>query len=347
MEFPKEYLCLNKNLYKKDEYTLLPIRFEDRVKIMKWRNEQIYHLRQDKLLDMQQQNDYYNNVVAQLFKIVHPNQLLFSLLKNNELIAYGGLVHINWIDKHAEISFLMDTNLEKEFFIEYWHIFLNFIEQIAFYDLQFVKIFTFAYDMRPKLYEALALSGFDEEARLKNHCIFEGKIIDVLIHAKMNTHFFVDYRVANLNDLEIMFEWANDPVSRANSFYPNEISLEEHTKWYNNKLDSQTTIIFIAVDKVLNEKIGVVRYEIGDTNSIVGIHIDQKYRGKKLAKKLLVETADIYFSNESKPIWAYIKRENTASVKAFINAGYVYFKEDEINGVNCDVYKLKMNNAKK
>jgi hypothetical protein len=34
--------------------------------------------------------------------------LLFSFLKNGECIGYGGLVHINWIDQNAEISFMID-----------------------------------------------------------------------------------------------------------------------------------------------------------------------------------------------------------------------------------------------
>ena len=44
------YKCLNKQGYKIKNLNLVPIRFEDRFDIMKWRNEQIHHLRQKKRL---------------------------------------------------------------------------------------------------------------------------------------------------------------------------------------------------------------------------------------------------------------------------------------------------------
>ena len=40
------YACLSRQIYKNSDFSLVPIRNEDRYKIMKWRNEQIYHLRQ-------------------------------------------------------------------------------------------------------------------------------------------------------------------------------------------------------------------------------------------------------------------------------------------------------------
>jgi hypothetical protein len=50
---------------------------EDRFDIMKWRNEQIYHLRQDKPLTAEDQEYYFSNVIASLFEQAKPNQILF------------------------------------------------------------------------------------------------------------------------------------------------------------------------------------------------------------------------------------------------------------------------------
>lgn len=61
------YKCLTKQEFSSGEYKLVPIRFEDRYKIMKWRNEQIYHLRQKEPLTIDQQDAYFENVVAKLF----------------------------------------------------------------------------------------------------------------------------------------------------------------------------------------------------------------------------------------------------------------------------------------
>jgi RimJ/RimL family protein N-acetyltransferase len=159
---------------------------EDRYAIMKWRNEQIYHLRQHKSLTKEDQDKYFETIVANMFKKAQPGQILFSYLENDICIGYGGLVHINWIDKNAELSFIMNTELEKNKFQKHWEIFLNLIEQVAFADLKLHKISTYAFDLRPYLYNLLLESGLKEEARLKDHCYFEGKYIDVVIHSKIN-----------------------------------------------------------------------------------------------------------------------------------------------------------------
>ena len=40
------YKILEQNVFEKDKYKLVPIRHKDRYDIMKWRNEQLFHLRQ-------------------------------------------------------------------------------------------------------------------------------------------------------------------------------------------------------------------------------------------------------------------------------------------------------------
>ena len=96
------YKSLNNQVLQKDNYKIIPIRFEDKMAIMKWRNEQIYHLRQSKLLTLNDQEDYFNNIVKPLFEKDKPDQILFSFLKNDICVGYGGLVHINWLCKVLE-----------------------------------------------------------------------------------------------------------------------------------------------------------------------------------------------------------------------------------------------------
>lgn len=180
-----KYKVLHKQEFSVGHFAIVPIRFEDRTAIMEWRNEQIYHLRQQKPLTIEDQDHYFNHVVSKLFDQEQPNQILFSFLENEVCIGYGGLVHINWIDKNAEISFIMDTSLEKERFHEIWSVYLGLIEQVAFQDLNLHKIYTYAFDLRPHLYEVLESTGFQKEAVLKDHCFFEHKFSDVIIHCKI------------------------------------------------------------------------------------------------------------------------------------------------------------------
>jgi RimJ/RimL family protein N-acetyltransferase len=180
------YKVLDKNIYTTGEYSIVPIRMEDRYDIMKWRNEQIYHLRQKSPLTIDGQDKYFLNVVSELFDKDQPNQILFSYMQNSTCIGYGGLVHINWADKNAEVSFVMDTVLERDFFEFHWLIYLSLLEDVAFKELKLHKIFTYAFDLRPHLYPIFEKAGFSLQARLKEHCYFEGSYKDVVIHGKFN-----------------------------------------------------------------------------------------------------------------------------------------------------------------
>jgi RimJ/RimL family protein N-acetyltransferase len=153
---------------------------------MKWRNEQIYHLRQDKPLTKETQDRYFGDIIPQLFCQEKPSHLLFSFLKHGKLIGYGGLVHINWGNKNAEISFIMDTELEKEEFEWNWSKFLSLIEELAFEQMAFVKLYVYAFDLRPHLYTTLQKNNYFLDARLKKHCLINGELKDVVIHSKLN-----------------------------------------------------------------------------------------------------------------------------------------------------------------
>ena len=78
MNFPEKYKALTNNTFSDGEYSIVPIRYQDRFKIMQWRNEQIYHLRQAKPLTKVDQENYFTNVVAKLFEKKQPGQILFK-----------------------------------------------------------------------------------------------------------------------------------------------------------------------------------------------------------------------------------------------------------------------------
>jgi len=181
------YKVLSQQVYSVDKYRIVPIRYEDRFDIMKWRNEQMYHLRQSKLLSKQEQDNYFTNVVSKLYEQEQPNQILFSYLENDVCIGYGGLVHINWIDKHAEVSFIIDTELEKDFFEKHWSIYLKLIEEVAFENLHFHKLYVYAFDLRQYLYTVLQANNYFKDAVLKDHYFFNNSFIDVVIHSKINS----------------------------------------------------------------------------------------------------------------------------------------------------------------
>ena len=62
------YKCLQKQIFQSSVFSLVPLREEDKYEIMRWRNEQIYHLRQEKPLTPKNQDLYFQNTVSKLFE---------------------------------------------------------------------------------------------------------------------------------------------------------------------------------------------------------------------------------------------------------------------------------------
>lgn len=180
------YAALNQQTFTSGRYSLVPIRYEDRMQIMRWRNEQIYHLRQNKPLTVEDQELYFKHVITPQFSEEQPKQILFSFLEDGICIGYGGLVHINWFDKNAEISFIINTELEKENFSFYWTTYLNLIDEIVFKHLNLHKIYVYAFDLRPHLYDVLLQNNFVKEAVLIDHCLVNQEFKNVVIHSKWN-----------------------------------------------------------------------------------------------------------------------------------------------------------------
>lgn len=309
------YKVLNNQTIKIGEFSLVPIRFEDRLKIMQWRNEQIYHLRQNKLLTIQDQDNYFNNVVANLFEQENPNQILFSFLENDECIGYGGLVHINWIDKNAEISFIMQTSIENTRFEEIWSRYLGLLEHIAFKDLNLHKIFTYAFDVRPHLYSTLLKANYNEVVRLKEHCFFDGKYIDVLIHSKFND--LLEFRFASTEDTKLTFDWATNKTIRKYSIQKEAITFENHLKWFSNKLESTDCIYFIAeVNKI---PIGSIRFDINkEKEALISFLLDPKFHGKGFGKSILeMGCIELVKLKEISKIIGVVHTDNIPSLKTF------------------------------
>lgn len=285
---------------------------------MQWRNEQIYHLRQDELLTKEKQDQYFTDVVSKLFPQESPNQILFSYLKNDKCIGYGGLVHINWKDKNAEISFIMDTSLEEEYFEYHWSKYLELIEEVAFEQLNFHKIYTYAFDLRPRLYIALANREFRKEATLNEHCLFEGKFVDVLIHSKIKLTMIL--REAASDDLETTYTWANDKLVRTFAYNQKRIEKEEHSEWFLSKLSSNNCKYYI-LEENKNKIAGSIRFDIDDMGSsaMISYLVDPRCTGRGYGTYLLEN--GIKKLVQTKPnidhVYGFVIKENIASIRIF------------------------------
>ena len=132
-----------------------------------------------------EQNLYFESAIAKEFNLEKPNQILFSFFKKNKLIGYGGLVHVDWINQNAEISFLLKTDFNNVgFYTQSFTAFLKLIEKLAF-NINMHKIYTYGYRTNEYRFSPLINSFFEKEVELKNHKKINNNWFDVLIYSKL------------------------------------------------------------------------------------------------------------------------------------------------------------------
>ncbi|WBX74532.1 UDP-2,4-diacetamido-2,4,6-trideoxy-beta-L-altropyranose hydrolase [Tenacibaculum pacificus] len=167
-----------------------------------------------------------------------------------------------------------------------------------------------------------------------------------LFDNKINNRFFELLKYARLSvrkaikdDSFQVYNWSNDSLVRESSYNSKPIILDDHKKWFDIKINENNCLFYIIEYNSIPA--GMVRYEVKEENAVIGITIAKEFRGNKLASLFLSKTAKEYFQLFEKPIFAYIKKENKASIKAFKKAKYLLYKEEKINNIDSFIYKLQ------
>lgn len=151
-------------------------------------------------------------------------------------------------------------------------------------------------------------------------------------------------RKATQTDIQNFFDLSKEENVRENSIITESIKWEDHVKWFNEKLNSEEYMILVAVGSD-DQFIGQVRYEFEKKRANISISISQDFRGLDLAAPIISESARFLFNynNEIESIIAYIKEINIPSLKAFEQAGYIYYQQEIINDAKFLVYRFLRN----
>lgn len=129
-------------------------------------------------------------------------------------------------------------------------------------------------------------------------------------------------RKATMEDIDLIFAWANDEDERRNSFNPEKIPYADHCRWYKNKMTSDDTFIFIMMQE--DKPLGQCRIEIEGEEALISYFIDKNFRNQGLGKKILELLHEEVKSNFSKVrvLMAQVKEDNIPSRKVFESLGY-------------------------
>ncbi len=130
-------------------------------------------------------------------------------------------------------------------------------------------------------------------------------------------------REATMQDMNLIFEWANDPAVRVNSFNSEPIPYDTHVKWYSHIMDDESVLQFILMND--DTPVGQIRLNIDGDKAEIGYSIASEYRGKGYGHKVLQLVADEVKAKylNIKCLIAKVKPENIASNKLFEHEGYV------------------------
>ncbi|HEV2568135.1 GNAT family N-acetyltransferase [Sphingomonas sp.] len=157
---------------------------DDIESIRLWRNAQMSVLRQAKAITRQEQISYFEQHIWPSLDQPQPANILLAYEEDRNLIGYGGLVHVAWEHRRAEVSFLLKPQLTTEIqvYSDYFGSFLALLKEAAFTDLSLERVWTETYAIRRHHVEVLESSGFRLEGVMRRHVLIDGQFTDSLIH---------------------------------------------------------------------------------------------------------------------------------------------------------------------
>lgn len=198
-----------------------------------------------------------------------------------------------------------------------------------------------AYAAMAEVLDEGSLSTTIKELQQKQRQIFDGQSPARLreIFSNLSLQRKLKVRLATADDLMLLFEWANDPEVRSHSFNTASIPLEIHTSWFNTKLDSPDSKLYIA--DIQHKPAAHIRFEIKDHTATISYLISSDYRGKGLGHTILLKGIDQLKRDniEVTQVEGLVQKNNIASVRAFEKAG---FRQATPDGQYPDAYKFTL-----
>lgn len=141
-------------------------------------------------------------------------------------------------------------------------------------------------------------------------------------------------------DIDLIYEWANDPTVRANAFNTEPIPYDNHRMWFAKMLANRDILKFILCDETIKERpeVGQIRLAIEDDKAVISYTIDKRFRGKGLGTRMILMAEEKIRELRLDVLYCVgqVKHNNPASARVFDKCGY-----------DMDVYKDYMEFTKR
>jgi UDP-2,4-diacetamido-2,4,6-trideoxy-beta-L-altropyranose hydrolase len=125
------------------------------------------------------------------------------------------------------------------------------------------------------------------------------------------------------HDSNVLLHLANDADVRATSFSPEPISRIVHAIWFANRIKKSDEPFYLAWHG--EELVGYIRFDKkNNMNTLVTtVALSPCYRGRGLGKKLIAQGVQRAYAQEEQEIIAWVRSDHSASICAFLAAGFV------------------------
>ena len=139
----------------------------------------------------------------------------------------------------------------------------------------------------------------------------------------------VTLRDVTAQDAAVLFEWANDPLTRSSSFNSSPIDWDTHVGWLSDRLRSSSATQWIG--SFDGQPIGLVRFDQHeDRRADIGVTVAPSRRGEGWSAALIVAGSEQMFSSHGTTVVrAQIKPDNLGSIRAFEAADFDERKSDD------------------
>ena len=130
-------------------------------------------------------------------------------------------------------------------------------------------------------------------------------------------------RPARISDAATYSSWANDPITRKQSFDQQLILWENHETWFDKKIRSDASYIWVMKTPE-RLPVGQIRFDVNNDIADIDYSLDPLVRGRGWGKKLLSEGINAFKDHcEGKPVRGRVKEDNLLSCRVFQRLGFV------------------------
>lgn len=151
-----------------------------------------------------------------------------------------------------------------------------------------------------------------------------GEVADAVTGARRLDDRTAELRIRAIApaDIEPVWLWRNDPVTRAVAKTHVPISWQAHETWFRKRLGDNDGVSIIG--EVAGEAVGIVRFDrLPDRAYLVSINLAPRWRGRGIGAQLLARACDHFESTVGRVVLkAEIRHGNAASERIFAANGF-------------------------